>query len=67
MKPPDDDRPAAPDDYAARASAIRQIAVVDGRIDSRDLFLATREVIIGHGTETYRLRLTALNKLILTK
>ncbi len=37
------------------------------RIDSRDLFVDTREITIGHGSETYRLRLTAQNKLILTK
>lgn len=37
------------------------------RIDSRDLFVGTRELTISHGSETYRLRLTAQNKLILTK
>ena len=41
--------------------------ISDGRIDSRDLFIGTREIIIGHGEERYRLRLTAQNKLILTK
>ncbi len=45
----------------------RDIAVVDHRIDSRDLFIATREVTIAHGADVYRLRLTAQNKLILTK
>ncbi len=45
----------------------RNIAVVNDRIDSRDLFIGTREIIIGHGSEVYRLRLTAQNKLILTK
>lgn len=45
----------------------RQVAVVDNRLDSRDLFVATREIIIGHGDHHYRLRLTAQNKLILTK
>lgn len=43
------------------------IPVAAHRIDSRDLFTGTREVIIQHGGETYRLRLTAQNKLILTK
>jgi len=47
--------------------AERSIAVVDNRIDSRDLFVATREITIAHGAEVYRLRLTAQNKLILTK
>ncbi|WP_163602599.1 hemin uptake protein HemP, partial [Klebsiella pneumoniae] len=37
------------------------------RFDSRDIFQSTREIIIAHGEETYRLRLTAQNKLILTK
>ncbi|WP_280176756.1 hemin uptake protein HemP [Rhodoplanes serenus] len=34
---------------------------------SRDLFVATREIVIQHGADAYRLRLTAQNKLILTK
>jgi len=37
------------------------------RIDSRDLFSAEREIMIVHGEEAYRLRLTSQNKLILTK
>ncbi len=37
------------------------------RIESRDLFVDTREITIGHAGEVYRLRLTAQNKLILTK
>lgn len=45
----------------------RSIDVVNNRLESRDLFLSTREVTIGHAGEVYRLRLTALNKLILTK
>ena len=45
----------------------RNISVVNDRIDSRDLFLGTREIIIAHGGDAYRLRLTAQNKLILTK
>lgn len=45
----------------------RRIAIVDQRIDSRDLFIATREITISHGDDLYRLRLTAQNKLILTK
>jgi hemin uptake protein HemP len=49
------------------ASSGRNIAVVNDRIDSRDLFLGTREIIIAHGGDAYRLRLTAQNKLILTK
>jgi hemin uptake protein HemP len=49
------------------AAGTRMIAVVEHRIDSRDLFITTREIIINHGSEAYRLRLTAQNKLILTK
>ena len=45
----------------------RVISVAEHKIDSRDLFVGTREVIIHHGGGTYRLRLTAQNKLILTK
>ncbi|MFD2181595.1 hemin uptake protein HemP [Rhodoplanes azumiensis] len=47
--------------------AERSVTVVDHRIESRDLFVATREIIISHGPDAYRLRLTAQNKLILTK
>jgi hemin uptake protein HemP len=36
-------------------------------VDSRELFATDREIIIAHGEEAYRLRLTSLNKLILTK
>ena len=43
------------------------ISVAGHKIDSRDLFINTREITIAHGTDVYRLRLTAQNKLILTK
>ena len=49
------------------SAATRSLAVSGNRIDSRELFLAEREIIIAHGEETYRLRLTSQNKLILTK
>jgi hemin uptake protein HemP len=45
----------------------RRIDMVADRLDSRDLFVGTREIIIVHGDDSYRLRLTAQNKLILTK
>ena len=38
-----------------------------GTLDSRTLFAGTDESIITHGAETYRLRLTRQNRLILTK
>jgi hemin uptake protein HemP len=48
-------------------SGQRLISVAGHKIDSRDLFIGTREVIIHHGSDVYRLRLTGQNKLILTK
>lgn len=45
----------------------RSVHLIDNRVDSRELFAATREIIITHGTDMYRLRLTMQNKLILTK
>jgi hemin uptake protein HemP len=45
----------------------RRIRVIENRVDSRELFGETREITIAHGGDVYRLRLTAQNKLILTK
>jgi len=45
----------------------REIPLRENSIDSGDLFVGTREITIVHGEETYRLRLTAQNKLIMTK
>lgn len=36
-------------------------------VDSATLLKGRRELLIRHGAETYRLRITASNKLILTK
>lgn len=65
---------ASSDDNASNAApansadaAARSIAVQDNQIDSRNLFVGTREITIAHGSDVYRLRLTAQNKLILTK
>jgi hemin uptake protein HemP len=52
---------------ASAAPPGRMIPVVGDRVDSRDLFVATREITISHAGKTYRLRLTGQNKLILTK
>lgn len=49
------------------AAPARSIALRDNRIESRELFAGTREIIIAHRDDLYRLRLTAQNKLILTK
>jgi hemin uptake protein HemP len=53
--------------HAGNAPAIKSLPMTGNRIDSRDLFAAEREIIIAHGEEAYRLRLTSQNKLILTK
>lgn len=45
----------------------RKINMTGDRINSRDLFINAREITIAHGSDVYRLRLTAQNKLILTK
>ncbi len=52
---------------ANTATAARQIPMLANRIASQDLFADGREITIAHGDELYRLRLTAQNKLILTK
>lgn len=51
----------------AEAQAGRAITITDNSFDTREIFVGTREVTITHGGERYRLRLTAQNKLILTK
>lgn len=45
----------------------RAIAMTGNQIDSRELFSLDREIVIAHGDDRYRLRLTSQNKLILTK
>lgn len=49
------------------SAATRSIAMNGNRIESRELFAVEREIIIAHGEDSYRLRLTSQNKLILTK
>jgi hemin uptake protein HemP len=61
------DMPASKDRDASAAEASRNVVLRGNRFDSRDIFQSAREIIISHGEETYRLRLTAQNKLILTK
>lgn len=57
-----------PDDQSGATKASDRVITVAGqRLDSRQLFLDGREIMIVHGQDTYRLRLTAQNKLILTK
>jgi hemin uptake protein HemP len=45
----------------------RTVSMLGNRLSSSDLFKDSRELTIAHGDELYRLRLTAQNKLILTK
>lgn len=42
-------------------------AVATQSLDTRRLFADSSEVVIAHGEEIYRLRLTRQNRLILTK
>ena len=54
--------------HAENPSPATRVLTVNGsRIDSRELFATEREIIISHGEEKYRLRVTSQNKLILTK
>ncbi len=46
---------------------MRQVPMTGNRLNSADLFANGRELLINHGQDTYRLRLTSQNKLILTK
>jgi len=56
-----------PPSGATRQDSSRQVSINGNRLDSGELFQTSRELIIAHGEETYRLRLTSQNKLILTK
>ncbi len=49
------------------ADSERRITMIDNRLESRDLFVGTRDIVIRHGADAYHLRLTTQNKLILTK
>jgi len=45
----------------------RTITIIGDRVSSRELFASSRQITIEHGADLYSLRLTAQNKLILTK
>jgi hemin uptake protein HemP len=51
----------------ASSSVARTLTLAGNQLDSRDLFASVREIVIAHGADRYRLRLTSQNKLILTK
>lgn len=50
-----------PDDIVEETTGVART------VDSAELMKGRRELIIRHGVDTYRLRITASNKLILTK
>lgn len=56
-----------PSESPTSSEGERRIRMIENRVDSRELFVETREIMIAHGGDIYRLRLTAQNKLILTK
>lgn len=66
-RPTPPDEPTSKDGGASTTETSRNVVLRGNRFDSRDIFQSVREIIISHGEETYRLRLTAQNKLILTK
>jgi hemin uptake protein HemP len=64
----DEEEPGNKDASERMSAGIqRSLTIVDNRVESRDLFVGTREIVILHGRDAYHLRLTAQNKLILTK
>ena len=61
-------RAPRPDDVGGdKAGLVPALPMADRQVDSVTLMQGRRELIIRHGAETYRLRVTASNKLILTK
>lgn len=54
-------------DNPTPAGVERRLTIVNNCMESRDLFIGTRDIVILHGGDAYHLRLTAQNKLILTK
>jgi hemin uptake protein HemP len=68
MTAPSGDTVGGAEKHAENTSPAKRLLTVNGsRIDSRELFATEREIIIAHGRDNYRLRLTSQNKLILTK
>jgi hemin uptake protein HemP len=58
---------AAADSGDVQDGRMRTITISGDRLESKELFADQRELLISHGDDTYRLRLTFQNKLILTK
>lgn len=69
MKHPDPHRdttsPSAAESSSANCEDLQQKP--PSRIRSETLFRGARQIVIEHGTEEYRLRLTRQDRLILTK
>ncbi|WP_197467261.1 hemin uptake protein HemP [Collimonas arenae] len=59
-------RRETPVDKDSVSSITKSVASAVTRIKSQDLFKQMRELEIDHGGRIYKLRLTQLNKLILT-
>lgn len=56
-----------PSSPASRVRSLSAMPSMPGQVDSSALLRGSREVLIRHGGETYRLRHTRNDKLILTK
>jgi hemin uptake protein HemP len=69
MNPPEgkDERSAGTEQEGITGPRERHLTMLNNRLDSKELFVGTQEIVIVHGREEYHLRLTAQNKLILTK
>ena len=68
MTAPSENKVEGAGKHAESHPAVTRLLTMNGsRIDSRELFVTEREIIIAHGEDNYRLRLTSQNKLILTK
>lgn len=65
MTPPDHKTPT-PDEHTARQPVSPSLAPLP-QIEVGALLGESREAVLVHNGETYRLRITASNKLILTK
>ena len=52
---------------ASRVPSLSTMPSLPGQVDSGALLRGSREILIRHGGETYRLRHTRNDKLILTK
>lgn len=64
LKPPSTPTPAS---TPTLASTVTRTAIGPPELRSEALFNGRQELLIRHGDELYRLRLTRMNKLILTK